>query len=164
VGWFTRGRDEPVREGRLLYFVAAVVGLLIVGAVGAAWLAGTIPSRPKGIASNAVFLWALAVGFPGGLPRRGDWLACRENAAHDDCKLSDIDGSTEYEGNFVAYGEKSSLPADQLQIETEKTSENKVWVGSALVPLVYLKNGKILIPASQYEEGARLVEGLKRNQ
>lgn len=58
-------------------------------------------------------------------------------------------------------GDKGFLPADQLKIDPEKTRDNKVWIGSALVPLVFLQDGKVLIPSSKYEEGARLLEQRK---
>jgi hypothetical protein len=141
------------------YTVAAGIALLIVGLVLAYWWAGLIPSRPQGVAANAVFLWAPHVGFPGA--KRGWWLSCWDSAGHDRCKLSDVHGNPEYEGEFVLYGDKGSVPADQLNIDPEKTSDNKVWVGSELVPLVFLQNGKVLIPASKYEEGARLIQQVK---
>lgn len=141
---------------KAVYTVAALMLLLIAGLVGAYWWARTVPSRPKGVAANAVFLWAPAVGFPG--PRRGWWLSCWENAAHNGCKLSDVDGNTEYEGEFVPYGGKPSVPIDQLKIDAEKTRENKVFIGSTLVPLVCLENGEVLIPATKYQEGAHLLE------
>ena len=50
------------------------------------------------------------------------------------------------------------VASDQLKIDPEKTRDNKVWIGEALVPLVYLQNGEILIPVDKYDEGARLVE------
>jgi hypothetical protein len=146
---------------KAVYTVAALMVFLIAGLVGAYWWAGRVPSRPKGVAANAVFLWAPHVGFPG--PRRGWWLSCWENAGHNRCKLSDVDGNAEYEGEFVPYGDKGSLPTNQLKIDAEKTSEHKVWIGSALVPLVCLENGEVLIPASKYHEGARLLEQLKPN-
>ncbi len=161
------GRDnEKVFCGMTLfekvtYAVAGIVASLIVVLVLAYWWAGRIPSQPKGVATNAVFLWAPHVGFPG--PRRGWWLSCSDDAGHNRCKLSDVDGNTEYEGEFLPYGDNGPVPADQLKIDTEKTSDNKVWIGSALVPLVFLQNGRVLIPAGKYEEGARLLEQLKPN-
>src|SRR2546421_1171471 len=146
---------------RAVYFVAATVALLIVGAIGAFWWAGTVPSRPKGVAANAVFLWAPHVGLPA--PKRGWWMACWENAGRNYCKLSGIDGNPEFEGEFVPYGRKGPFQADQLRIDPTKTREQKVWVGSALVPLVHLENGQVLIPASKYEEGVRLLEQLNPN-
>src|SRR3954468_5180070 len=41
------------------------------------------------------------------------------------CKLSDVDGNTEYEGEFIPYGDKSPVNADELKIDTEKTRDNK---------------------------------------
>ncbi len=146
---------------KAVYAVAAVATLLIGGLVFAFWWAGRIPSRPKTVAATAVFLWAPHVGFPG--PRRGRWLSCSEDAGHNRCKLSDIDGGTKYEGEFVPYGDKAPIPADQLKIDAEKTGDNTVWIGRALVPLVVLQNGKILIPASKYEEGKRLLPQPKAN-
>ena len=146
---------------KAVYTVAALIVLLIAGVVGGYWWAGRVPSRPTGVAANAEFLWAPHVGFPG--PRRGWWLSCWENAGRNRCKLSDVAGNAEYEGEFVVYSDKGSPPTDQLKIDPEKTTDNKVWIGSALVPLVFLQNGKVLIPASKYAEGARLLEQLKPN-
>jgi len=101
-------------------------------------------------------------GFSG--TRRGSWLLCWENAGHNSCRLSDVDGNTEYEGDFVTYGDKGPLGADQLKIDPEKSRDLEVWVGDALVPLVFLENGKILIPANKYEEGRRLLEHLEPNR
>lgn len=140
--------------------IAAVVTVLVLVIVGTFWLARTVPSRPKGVATNAVFLWAPYVGLPA--PRRGWWISCREDAGRNRCTLSDIDGKTEYEGEFISSDGKDPVPTDQLKIDTEKTRDNKVWVGSALVPLVYLQNGRILIPAAKYEDGMRLLEQTRR--
>jgi hypothetical protein len=139
--------------------LAATLGVLIAGVVGVYWWANTVPSRPKGVPTNAVFLWGPNVGFPG--PRRGSWLACSEAAGHNRCTLSGIEGDIEYEGEFVPYGRKGSIPASQLKIDQTKTRENGVWVGETLVPLVYLKDGEVLIPASKYAEGALLLDQLK---
>ncbi len=137
----------------------ATVAILVFGVVGSYWWANTVPSRPKGVSSNAVFLWAPYVGFPG--PRRGWWLACSEQLGHNRCTLSGVDGDVEYEGEFVPYGRKAAIPRDQLSIDAIKTRDHKVWVGEALVPLIYLQNGEVLIPASRYEEGKRLLDQLK---
>jgi hypothetical protein len=152
----------PTLLEKVVYALATIVALLILGLVGAYWWAGTVPSRPKTAAANAVFLWAPHVGFPG--PRRGWWLSCSDDNGHNRCKLSDVDGNTEYEGEFVPFGDKTPVPADELKIDPEKTSDNKLWIGSALVPLVVLQNGKILVPAGKYEEGVRLLQQRRPNQ
>lgn len=109
--------------------------------------ARTIPPRPSDVAPNAVFLWAPNVGLPAA--KRGQWLFCWENNGRNRCRLSSIGGATEYEGEFVVQSGGGPVPADQLMIDPEKTREHKVWVGSTLVPVVVLRNGKALTPASE---------------
>lgn len=134
--------------------------LLVMGAIGGCyWWVNRVPTRPAGIATDAVFLRAPNVGLPA--HRRGWWLFCWSLHGDNYCKLSDIEGNTEYEGRFIAYHNNgASVPADELSVnarETEQT-ETKVWVGTTLVPIVFLENGKVLIPATKYEEGKQLVE------
>lgn len=147
---------------RAIYFVATAMVIALLGTIGAFWWAGTIPRRPKAVAANATFLWAPHVGLPG--PRRGAWLSCSEDAGHNRCHLYDIDGQIEYEGEFALYGDKGSIPSDQLKIDAEKTGDKNVWIGTELVPLVFLQNGKVLIPATKYEEGVRLLQRIKSTQ
>lgn len=85
-----------------------------------------------------------------------------ENAGQNRCKLSDIHGRTEYEGEFISSDGKGPVSVDQLKINAEKTQDNKMWVGDALVPLVFLQNGRVLIPAAKYDEGMRLLEQTRR--
>jgi len=89
---------------------AAIVVVCIFGVAGAYWWANTVPSRPKGVSSNAVFLWAPYVGLPG--PRRGWWLACSEQIGHTRCTLSGVDGNTEYEGEFIPYDRNAAIPTE----------------------------------------------------
>jgi len=148
---------------RILY----VLGMLAIPILTAAWLLSTwllankVPSRPKGVDHTAVFIWAPAVGFLGGLPRRGWWLACWEVAGHDYCKLSDINGRTEYEGEFIRYGDRGTVSNGELQIDPLESAEKKIWVGNIPFPLIYLKNGEILVPASEYDQAARSLKESK---
>jgi hypothetical protein len=141
--------------------VALGIILFVLVAVffGAYWWSTKTPHRPKQVASNAVFLWAPYVGFPA--PRRGWWLSCSNEAGHDLCRLSDIDGNTEYHGEFVTYGTMTAIPESQLRIDPKRSTDHKIWVGDTLVPLVYLTNGDILIPRESYGAGVRLLEHLK---
>ncbi|HKD79290.1 MAG TPA: hypothetical protein VKH81_06315 [Candidatus Angelobacter sp.] len=136
------------------------MALCIGGIVVAYWWSNKIPNRPKGVSANSVFLWAPYVGLPA--PRRGWWMACWEESGYNRCRLSGIDGDTKYEGEFVPYGHKGMVPADQLKIDPNKTREHKVWVEGELVPLVYLENGEILVPVSKYEEAARILNELSK--
>lgn len=138
--------------------VAAGMVLLVLlgGFVSAYWWSVTIPRRPTQVASNAVFLWAPHVGLPA--PRRGWWLSCRYEAGIDYCRLSDLHGDTEYDGEFITYRTRIAVPETQMTIDPEKSTDHKVWVGNTLVPLVYLKNGTILIPKENYKAGVRTLE------
>jgi hypothetical protein len=138
------------------------IPVLLIGGIGLVYSwSNTIPSRPKGLAPDSVFLWAPYVGLPA--PRRGWWMSCREQAGAGLCKLSDIDGNAEYEGKFIQYGpEGHTLPIGQLIINPEKTRENKVWLDGTWVPIVFLQSGEILIPAAKYEEGVRLLRQLQK--
>ena len=58
---------------KILYRIGILaVPIFVVSWILSTWLlANKVPRRPKGVGQTAVFLWAPAVGFPGGLPREG---------------------------------------------------------------------------------------------
>ena len=59
----------------------------------------------------------------------------------------------------MPYGHAGPLQSQQLKIVPAKTERaKKMWIGKALVPLVYLENGVVLIPDARYEDGKRLLE------
>lgn len=97
------------RIEKAVYAFAGVLALLIAGVFAAYWWANTVPGRPKAIAERAVFLWAPYVGFPA--PRRGWWISCSEDAGHNRCTLTDVDGRTEYEGEFVLDDAQGPVPS-----------------------------------------------------
>jgi hypothetical protein len=74
------------------------------------------------------------------------------------CTVSEIDGSTKYEGEFIPYHTGVIGVRDALKIDPIKSRQLGVWVDHKNVPLVYLTNGEILIPASNYDEGRQLVD------
>ena len=139
----------------VVWFLAGVAALLVVAMIAAFWWAGLVPNRPKAVNVDSVFLWAPHVGWPAA--KRGSWLFCWYSEGKDFCELSDIHGDTEFQGEFLPYKSASALRSDQLRIDSDKSSDRKVWVGSELIPLVYLQNGDILIPASNYKDGLRLL-------
>jgi len=143
----------------VLSTIVAIPLLLIMAVVGGYWWSNFGPFRPMSVGRSAVFLRAPATGGPG--PPRGEWLECREGNRENHCKLSSKDGITEYEGVFVPYGHKGPIPADQLMIDAVKTRHEDryaEWAGKAWVPLVYLKNGDVLIPADYYYKGTRILD------
>ncbi len=139
--------------------IAAIPTLLIMVVVGRLLWAKIGPFRPTSVRKDAVFLRGPEVGFPG-LPQ-GEWLACWESNGEDRCRLSAKDGTTEFEGVFVPYGGRRPVPDDQLSIDAWRTRHadpNSFWLNNTWVPFVYLKNGDVLIPASQYEKGVLLLD------
>lgn len=141
--------------------VTGILGVLLAGILSVIvgyWWSNTVPSRPRSVAPNAAFLWAPHVGLPA--PRRGWWLACWEDRGSDRCRLSNIGGVTEFEGDYVPYNEKGPLPLERLQIAARKTERaTKFWIGGALVPLVHLKDGSVLIPVVRLKQGRAALDG-----
>jgi hypothetical protein len=142
---------------KFAYIISAILGLLVLGVVGGYWWSNTTPTRPSTVPNGAVFLRAPATGAPG--PPRGQWLACWESNGHILCRLSSKDGSTEFEGEFIPYRGEVTVLADQLKINSSKTTKEKsIWSGNTWVPLIFLDNGEVLIPVVKYEEGKRIID------
>jgi len=141
---------------KVIYLIAGLILFMVVAFAGAYWWTSRVPSRPAEVRADAVFLWAPAVGLPA--PRRGSSLSCGEESHHILCQLNNIDGAFEYKGEFIEYREKRLIPPSELKIDAEKTRDNKVWVGDALVPLVYLQSGQVLVPVTKYDESVRLLQ------
>ena len=138
-----------------VYLISGLILFMVIGLAAAYWWTTRVPSLPAGVRADAVFLWAPAVGLPA--PRRGNWLSCWEENQHILCQLNKIDGTFEYKGEFAEYREKRLIPPGELKIDSEKTCDDHVWVGDALVPLVYLQSGDVLVPAMKYDESVRLL-------
>ncbi len=138
--------------------ITVIPVLLIMAVIGGYWWSNFGPFRPTSVPRTAVFLRAPATGGPSG--PRGEWLACWESNGENFCRLSARDGTTSFEGVFVPYKRKGPVPADQLKVDASKTryaDPDGFWINYILVPIVYLKNGDALIPASQYEKGVLLL-------
>ncbi len=142
---------------KAIYLIAGLVLLMVIAFAGAYWWTSRVPGRPAGVRADAAFLWAPAVGLPA--PRRGSWLSCWEESQHILCQLNNIDGAFEYKGEFTEYREQRLIPPSELlKIDLGKTRDDNVWVGGALVPLVYLQNGDVLVPVAKYNESVRLLK------
>lgn len=143
----TRSRVAVVSVG------AFGVVCALVAAAGY-WWANTTPGRPPSVARDAVFLWAPHTGLPG--PRRGWWVGCAMENGSISCRLSNIDGAPIFAGRFLPFRTETYVPRDGLRIDRAKTERStKLWIGHALVPMVYLEDGTILIPEAAYDEGTR---------
>jgi hypothetical protein len=73
-----------------------------------------------------------------------------------------MDGRRGFEGNFLADASKAAVPQSELQIDSEKTGQRTdLWVRvkGEPAPLVFLRNGKVLVPSGAFEEGhAKLLD------
>lgn len=146
--------------------IMAIPVLVILLVVGSTWWSNFGPFRPNGVPRSAVFLRALATGVLGAVPR-GEWLACWDSNGQNHCRLSSKDGDSEYEGVFIPYGRKGSIPTDQLKIDALKTRHEDAdaeSTGREWVPMVYLKNGDVLIPADYYDKGMQMLDQKRKKQ
>jgi hypothetical protein len=153
--------------GKALLVLGLALVVIVTSIVGAYWRANTPPKRPANVSSNAVFLWAGHLGLPA--PRHGTWIECWADA--DDgvnkCRLTEMDGTPAYEGVFLVNTGRPPLPQSDLQILSEQTSQSvDLWVRveKKLIPLVFLRDGAILIPKDAYQEGMAKLEHLRQVQ
>ena len=75
-----------------------------------------------------------------------------------------MDGTRSFEGTFLADTSKAVVPQSELEILSEQTSQSVnlwVYVNGEPAPLVFLRNGKVLIPSGAYEEGMAKLQHLR---
>lgn len=147
--------------------VAAAVGVAVLAIIGAYWWSHVPPRRPKDVPADAVFLWAGHLGLPA--PKHGTWIECWTDTANgvNKCRLTEMDGTPGYEGVFLADTGKNPVPESDLKIEVEPTSDVTRWVrldGLRGAPLVFLKNGTVLIPEDAYQDGMAKLKHLLYEQ
>lgn len=153
--------------GKVLIIIVAFAGVAVLAKAGAYWWSNVPPKRPKGVPTDAAFLWAGHLGLPA--PKHGTWIACWTDTPNgmNKCKLTEMDGRVSYEGAFLADTGKNPVPQSDLKILSEQTSQSvDLWVRSQgqLVPLVFLKNGTVLIPKDAYQEGKAKLAHLRQEQ
>jgi hypothetical protein len=142
--------------------ICAILGTMIVLAVVVLWWTGRPPRRPAGLSANALYIERGVVPFK--LSSTGEWLDCwfDERERIDRCKLTDVKGELEFEDVFLPY-EGQSPPQSDLVFDARRTG--RVWTGtyekSTLIPVVYLMNGEILLPRSEYEKAKQTVDWSK---
>ncbi len=78
-----------------------------------------------------------------------------------------MDGTLNYEGVFVANNGKTPIPASELRISSDATNQSSsTWirVNQHLVPLVFLRNGIVLIPRGAYADGMDKLKSFRQVQ
>ena len=124
------------------------------------WWGSRIPKRPANISSRGAFLEVGSVPFK--LSTHGDWLDCwkDDGANMDRCKYTDEKGVVYFEDFVLPYEGISPIPKEQLVIDTLRTRSLHYGVTDKnfRFPLIFLQNGQILLPQSDFEWGKRFVD------
>jgi hypothetical protein len=150
-------------------------GIALVLGVAVYWWADTPPRRPPSVSGNAVFLWGPPVGLPA--PKRGGWIMCWFDSQQkvDRCRIAEVNGSLLYEGIFVSYEGQASIPDVDLVIDSkttnlaqervaiDATSQESMAPATRWVPLIYLRNGEVLIPQKGYDRGRQRLDELRKS-
>ncbi len=152
---------------KAIVLVLASLGVLFLLIKGAYWWSNTPPGRPPDVSANGVFLWAGHLGLPA--PRHGTWIECwtDSKAGTNKCRLTEMDGTRSFEGTFLADASRAVVPQSELEILSEQTSQNvHLWVrvNGEPAPLVFLRNGKVLIPSGAYQEGMANLQHFRQIQ
>jgi hypothetical protein len=153
--------------------IVSIVGVVAIAYVaGAYWRYKTPPRRPKGVPRIAAYYAGLALPITN---QSGVWVNCWFDSVQnvDRCRNTSAHGSVLYEDVYLPYQKTSPMPQSELQIDSEAMNnaqmqfEVHIFPGSRAtgleeVPLVYLKNGDVLIPQSIYAEAEKSLESAKR--
>jgi hypothetical protein len=151
-------------KNTVVMFLASI-GVLFLAILGAYWWSNSPPERPSDVSVDAVFLWAGHLGLPA--PKHGTWIECWTDSkiSANKCRLTEMDGTRAFEGIYLADTSRTMVPQSELHILSEKTSQSvDLWVrvNSKLVPLVFLQNGKVLVPSDAYQDGMEKLEHLRQ--
>jgi hypothetical protein len=161
---------------KLTTALASVVALFVVGVIGAFWWARMPPRRPSDVPATAVYYPGLAVGLPA--HKRGSWVYCWFDTVQnmDRCRVTSVKGEFQYQGVFLPYQRHGPVPENELaidpqlmadeqeQVEVVESNEESSSPGFKVVPLVYLRNGEILIPERAYETGKKRLDEKRANR
>jgi hypothetical protein len=76
-----------------------------------------------------------------------------------------MDGTHSFEGAFRSDTGTTPVPQSDLQVLSEETSQSTdLWVrvNGDPAPLVFLRNGQVLIPSDAYRDGIAKLEYLRQ--
>src|SRR5208283_5034715 len=144
---------------RIFKIIGIAIVLLIGVLVAVLWWTCRPPQRPPNLPANALYIERGVVPFK--LSNSGEWLDCwfdkHELLAR--CKLTDMNGRAEFEDVFLPYSGQAPISETDLTLDRKRTGT--LWGGTyekgTLYPIVYLSNGDILLPRSEYETAKRAV-------
>jgi hypothetical protein len=162
------------RRGKLTFALSAIAVIFVTYLVGTFWWADRPPRRPTSVSPMAVYWPGLALGLPG--PRHGAWVACwfDRQQSSDQCRIDTVDGRALFEGTYSPYLSRVPIRSDELLIDLAAMSKAQEQVevatsagessspGPQMVPLIYLRNGDVLIPQKSYDTGRRRLDDLRQ--
>lgn len=146
----------------LKILLGGIIGLviLLLSFFVLMWWGSRIPKRPTNISASGIFIERGSVPFK--LSTQGDWLDCWQDMRTDTdrCRLTDEKGNLKFEGIFLSYQTKAGVSESELKIDATRTGN--LWIGvtaaSMSLPIVFLQNGTILLPQSDYEKAKKFVD------
>jgi hypothetical protein len=144
---------------RIFKIIGIAIVLLISVLVAVLWWTGRTPQRPPNLSVNALYIERGVVPFK--LSNTGEWLDCwfdkDEHLAR--CKLTNMNGWAEFEDVFLPYSGQAAISETDLMLDRKRTG--RLWGGTyekgTHYPIVYLSNGDVLLPRSEYETAKRAV-------
>lgn len=111
-------------------------------------------STPSKHAPNGIYIETGVVPFKlRSTP--GTWVGCWYDSTDrsDHCRITDENGKLEYEDIFLPYKGQGPIPQTALIFDSQRTGH--LWTGSEKgisVPVIYLTDGRILLPKTDFEE------------
>ena len=152
--------DKTAKLGNALFISFGTLGALFIAFLALMWWGSRIPKRPSVISPSGIFIERGSVPFK--LSTHGDWLDCWQDLSTrmDHCRLTDEKGGLKFEDTFLPYKTEVSIPGPELKIDVNKTGH--LWMGvtaeKVSLPIIFLQNGEILLPKSEYEKAKKVVE------
>jgi len=144
---------------RVLKLVGVLAGIIAVGAFLLWWTARP-PARPANMPANGIYIETGIVPFKlRSTP--GTWVGCwYDSTDHSDhCRITDENGKLKYEDIFLPYEGQAPILQSALIFDSRT---GHLWTGSyekgIRVPVIYLTDGQILLPKTDFEEIKRKVQ------
>jgi hypothetical protein len=136
-------------------FTGLALGSVVVPVIAVLWWAGRPPQRPHSVSSNALHVELRKAGFT--LHKTAYWLDCwlDKDSNVDRCRLTDAKGTGLFEDVFLQCpGGQNPLPQSELVLRARWNGYS--WSRSRdkgiKVPVVYLKDGRVLLSRSLYAQ------------
>lgn len=134
------------------HVATAGIGAVLISVLALYWWSNTPPKRPQAVSNSAVWIWGSRGPLPG--PKDGRWVTCSVSDLAPDvqCDVWEKSGQRVFSGAFLSYRAKAYRRQEQLAIDLRRTGSLWASVDSngTSLPIVFLSNEDILIPASEY--------------